>query len=89
MKTIKEFISKQVNESLNNDKIEYIVSEYASGDEVIEPCEALADVESFIYNAWNEKEAQEIMKGVEEIKPNEFFFWKNGQKEFVLVTRMK
>ena len=89
MKDIKNFISKQVNESLNNDKIEYIVSEYASGDEVIEPCEALSDVEAFIYDGWDKKEAQEIMKGVEEIEPNEFFFWKNGQKQFVLVTRIK
>lgn len=89
MKNIKDFISKQVNESLNNDKIEYIISEYASDDEVIAPCETLSEVEEFIYDGWPEKDAQEIMKGVEAIKPNEFLFWKNGQKEFVLVTRLK
>ena len=89
MKTITDFIGKQVNESLNNDKIEYIISEYASGDEVIAPCEALAEVEEFIYDGWPEKEAQEIMKGVEKIEPKEFLFWKNGQKEFVLITRIK
>ena len=89
MKTITDFICKQVNESLNNDKIEYIISEYASNDEVIAPCEALSEVEEFIYDGWPEKEAQEIMKGVEAIEPKEFLFWKNGQKEFVLVTRIK
>lgn len=89
MKTITDFIGKKVNESLNNDKIEYIISEYASGDEVIAPCEALSEVEEFIYDGWPEKDAQEIMKGVEEIEPNEFLFWKNGQKEFVLITRIK
>ena len=70
MKNIKNFISKQIKESLNNDKIEYIISEYASDDEVIAPCEALSEVEEFIYDGWPEKDAQEIMKGVEKIEPN-------------------
>lgn len=89
MKDIKDFLNTPITEALNNDKIEYIVSEYASGDETIEPCEELSDVEAYIYDAWDKKYAQEIMKGVEKLGPNEFFFWKNGQKEFVLVTRLK
>ena len=28
-------------------------------------------------------------KDKEKIEPKEFLFWKNGQKEFVLITRIK
>ena len=88
MKDIKEFLVN-IHESLSNDKIEYIVSEFASGDEVIQPCEALADVEAFIYDAWEDKDAEKIMNGVEKIEPKEFFFWPFRKNEFVLVTRLK
>ena len=89
MKTIKDFINNPINEALSNDKIEYIVSEYASGDTVIEVCESLADVESFIYDGWTDKDAKKIMEGVEKIEPKEFFFWPFRKNEFVLVTCLK
>ena len=88
MKDIKEFLVN-IYESLSNDKIEYIVSEFASNDEVIQPCESLADVEAFIYDAWEDKDAKKIMNEVEKIEPKEFFFWPFKKNEFVLVTRLK
>lgn len=93
MKNIKNFIKNQVNESIDFDKIEYIITESMTSEPVVEVCYNLSDLESFIKEGWDDPYLEKLIKGAKDLKPKEFFYFdgsKSGFKSgFVIINRLK